>query len=54
MRSKEITLRIPKNTLKQLNFLAKNTNRFKTDIVINAIQNAFLDQLDSNCWALLR
>lgn len=27
MRSKEITLRIPKNTLKQLNFLAKNTNR---------------------------
>ena len=48
IRSKEITLRIPKNTLKQLNFLAKNTNRFKTDIVINAIQNAFLDQLDSN------
>ena len=43
-----ITVRIPENTVKQLNFLAKNTNRSKTDVVISAIQNAFLDQLDSN------
>ena len=47
-----ITVRLPKQIVDQLNFLAKSKNKTKTDIVADAIYNAFIENLDSGVWFL--
>lgn len=47
-----ITVRLPKQIVDQLNFLAKAKNKTKTDIVADAINNEFINYLGSSVWFL--